>query len=70
MELYRAIKHDIVGDGMCSAARNVIILVNIVRGTTGEEFPPLVGDRVDEDLWVFTNDICRSIFFRYSGRDY
>jgi len=38
---------------------------NQVRGTNAEQFPPFLDERTDEDLWIFTTDLCRSLYLRY-----
>jgi len=38
---------------------------NWIRGTDAYQFPPFLGERSDEDLWIFTTDLCRSMPLRF-----
>jgi len=38
---------------------------NVIRGTNAEQFPPRLEDRRDDNLWIFTTDLCRSLYFNY-----
>lgn len=40
---------------------------NWIRGTDAYQFPPFLGDRSDEDLWIFTTDLCRSMPLRFAS---
>jgi len=41
---------------------------NQVMGTDGQQFPPFVNKKDQEDLWIFNTLPCRSIFMRYSDK--
>jgi len=38
---------------------------NLISGSRGEEFPPNLQDRLEDDLWIFTTDLCRSLAMKY-----
>jgi len=42
---------------------------NWIRGTDAYQFPPFLNDRRDEDLWIFTTDLCRSMPLRFNSED-
>eukprot|EP00088_Acartia_fossae_P047622 TRINITY_DN5167_c0_g1_i1.p1 TRINITY_DN5167_c0_g1~~TRINITY_DN5167_c0_g1_i1.p1 ORF type:complete len:546 (+),score=146.03 TRINITY_DN5167_c0_g1_i1:28-1665(+) len=42
-------------------------ICNSIRGTNAEQFPPFLEDRKNDDLWIFTTDLCRSMPLRLSG---
>jgi len=42
---------------------------NWIRGTDAYQFPPFLNKRKDEDLWIFTTDLCRSMKLKFNKED-
>jgi len=42
---------------------------NVIRGTNAEQFPPFLKDRKDDPLWIFTTDLCRSMYMKFVEED-
>ncbi len=57
----KAITHMI----MITSPNNLYV---IFRGTDAYQFPPFLGERSDEDLWIFTTDLCRSMPLRFHSK--